>query len=120
FGFDSFETEWIYADRERLNLLRTWGKIRNFAFFEGPMSLGITLAYTIVLCFTLIAGPFKLKTKIILGIVGLIMVQAMLSTGTRTASVLLPVGLVFYAILTFKKQILIVVAGFMVLGTVLV
>lgn len=120
FGLFQFETTWLHQNPKRYNLLVTWGKVRKFSFLEGPMTLGIVLAYTGVLCFTLLSGPFSRKNKIILFISGVIMIWAMMFTGTRTATVLLPVGMVFYALITFKKKVLMGVGIFMFFGTLIV
>lgn len=120
FGFYNFETRWIHADPERFGFIYTWGRIRKFSFFASPMVLGIMLAYTAVLCFILMTGPFKTRNRIFLGVAGCIMIWAMLFTGTRTATVLLPVGLLFYAIITFKKEVLIGVGTLMAIGTIIV
>lgn len=118
-GLFQFEIDWLYASPKRYSLLVTWGRIRKFSFMEGPMVLGIILAYTGVLCFTLLSGPFSKRNKIILFLAGITMIWAMMFTGTRTATVLLPVGMLFYAILTFKKKVLIGVGIFMFIGTAL-
>lgn len=119
-GLFQFETAWLHQNPKRYSLLVTWGKIRKFSFLEGPMILGIVLAYTAVLCFTLLSGPFSKRDKIILFLSGIIMIWAMMFTGTRTATILLPVGMVFYALITFKKKVLIGVGIFMFIGTLLV
>lgn len=120
FGLFSFENNWLFSNPDRVKLLVTWGKVRKFSFMEGPMVLGISLAYTSVLCFSLLTGPFAIRNKILLALAGAIMVWAMFFTGTRTATILLPVGLIFFAILTLNRKVLIAVGIFMILGTGLI
>lgn len=120
FGFRDFEMRWLNANPEVAIRYFTFGKWRRFSIFTGPMDFGIMMAFTSVICIALYFGPFQYWKRIFLGISAFVMLWAMMYTGTRTAYILFPAGFVFYAILTFKKQILLVLALFLVAGTIVI
>lgn len=113
-GFLPFELNWIMESPQRFALLFQAGTFRKFSFFSDPLVYGILLAITATLCFVLATGPFSRAKKIFLILSGLFMMNGMLFSGTRAAFILPVVGLVFYGILTFKKQVLLslIAAGF--------
>ncbi len=119
-GFMQFEINWIYADERRYRLLYIMGRIRKFSFFSDPAVFGLLMGYSSVLTFILAAGPFSKKIKALLFISGGLMILAMLYSGTRSAYVLPPAGLFFYAFMTFKKKVIISVAVFFFMGLVLI
>ena len=114
FGLLPFEMEWLMSDPERYHLIYQWGRFRKFSFLSDPTSFGILMAYTSLFCLVIMYGPVSLFKKIILVAVSGAMMMAMVYSGTRTAFVLIPVGVVFYALLTFNRYVL-VFAGFMVM-----
>lgn len=119
-GFQQFEMNWIMADKRRYGLLWIMGRFRKFSFFSDPMVFGFVMAYSGILCFVLMSGPYKVYKKIALGIGGAAMVLAMVYSGTRAAYVLLPVAMVFYVVITFKKQIIAIALVFLAIGLVVV
>ncbi len=119
-GFTTKEMAWIQADEGRVALLYVMGRYRKFSFFSDPMIMGFVMAYTATLCFTLLSAPIFFWKKVLLVVVGSLMVTCMVYSGTRAAYVLLPVGGFFYAMITFKRNILIACGiGFMI-GLVIV
>ncbi|NMM47232.1 O-antigen ligase family protein [Marinigracilibium pacificum] len=120
FGFLDYEVSWLYRHPEVATRIFTFGRWRRFSFLASPMSFGIIMAYSSLLCMVLLAGPFKSKSKIILGVLIVLMVYAMSFTGTRTAYALIPIGLVFYAILTFRKPVVIGVAMMLIAGVIFI
>ncbi|MBW7893372.1 MAG: O-antigen ligase family protein, partial [Chitinophagaceae bacterium] len=105
-GFLPFEQNWIMESPQRFALLFQAGTFRKFSFFSDPLVYGILLAITATLCFVLASGPFSRAKKILLLLSGFFMMNGMLFSGTRAAFILPVVGLVFYGILTFKKQVI--------------
>jgi len=106
-GFLQFEMAWIMATPERYALLFQAGTFRKFSFFSDPLVYGILLAFTSLLCFVLATGPFSKPKKIFLLAAGMFMMVGMLYSGTRAAFILPVAGLLFYGILTLKKQVII-------------
>ena len=109
FGFSNAEMAWLYADAERFQLIFQWSRLRIFSFFSDPTSYGVYMGYMAVFCIVLIFGPIKVWQKIMLGIFVAMMMLSMMYAGSRTPFVLVPVGFIFYAIATFKKEV--VMAG---------
>ncbi|HMR42921.1 MAG TPA: O-antigen ligase family protein, partial [Saprospiraceae bacterium] len=75
------------------------------------------MAYGGILCVILATGPFKSWKKIALVVAGLTMFWTMAYTGTRTAYVLVPIGLFLFAMLTLTRNVLIAAAFFLLTGT---
>lgn len=119
-GFFRFEKEWIHEDEFRFKLIYNWGRYRIFSFFNDPTIFGILMAYTGLLCITLLTGPFRLGYKIFLALSAGAMLLAMVYAGTRTAFAMLPAGFLFYSLLTFQKKTLAFTAVVMLFGAFLV
>ena len=120
FGFSPMEHAWVLADEERFSLFFNWGRFRRFSFFSDPTVFGILMAYTSILCFVLMTGPLKMYKKVALGFAAGIMLLAMVFTGTRTAYAVVPVGVVFFTVITLKRNIILLVGGMMVMGAAII
>jgi putative inorganic carbon (HCO3(-)) transporter len=120
FGFTDFELTWLYADQGRFQLIFQWSRLRIFSFFSDPTNYGIYMAYMGVICFILLLGPFKIWQKIALSIGGLAMFVAMAYAGSRTPFVLVPFGFGIFTLLTLKRNVLIAMVLFVMVGSVLV
>jgi O-antigen ligase len=119
-GFNQFEMRWIMEDQLRFGLLFQHGHFRKFSFFSDPMVFGFVMAYTSSLCICLLTGPFKLWLKGVLAIVTFIMLGGMLHSSIRSAFILIPTGLIFMTLITFKERIIAAASIAFVLGTVVV
>lgn len=117
FGFSDAELVWLYADEKRFQLIVQWDRMRIFSLFSDPTTFGILMAYMGVLCMVLAIGPFKTYQRILLAFSALIMMMSMAFAGSRTPFVLVPIGLVFLAVMTLSKNTLIITGIFLVLGT---
>ncbi len=106
-GLMPFEERWATATKERYALLFQAGKFRKFSYFSDPLVFGFMMAVTSILCFILAQGPIKKSYKVGLYIISALMMYAMLFSGTRTAFVLPMAAFLFYAVITFKKNIFI-------------
>lgn len=116
FGFSNAETTWLHADEERFMLIFQWDRMRVFSFFSDPTTFGILMGYMSMLCLVLAAGPFKLWIKIGLLVAAASMLLGMAYAGSRTPFVMLPMGVIMYLVLTFKRQTIIAGALFFVIG----
>jgi len=107
-GLPSHDFAWASYDEGRYNLLFTWGRLRKFSFFNGPTEFGLVMAYSGVGVFVMtFFDKLAIEKKIILGIAGFLMIWSMIYSGSRTASVILPVGVVIFAIITLQRRVLI-------------
>ena len=116
-GFSDAELQWLYADEKRFQLIVQWDRMRVFSFFSDPTTFGILMTYMGVMCMVFLIGPYKLWQKVLLGWGALMMVAAMAFAGSRTPFVLMPLGMLFFALLTLNRKTLIITSVLMILGT---
>lgn len=119
FGLNTYELRWLYADEARFKLIYQWGRIRIFSFFSDPTTFGIILSYLFVFCGILMTGPFSWFKRILLGVCAIMIFMAMIYTGTRTAFAIIPIGIVFFALLTLNRFIVAGTVIFLLFGAVL-
>jgi putative inorganic carbon (hco3(-)) transporter len=110
-GFQGFELEWISRDPEYYRLMQDWDRFRIFSFLSDPAVFGVLMATTSLLCLILLL-TFSLEKWEMLSllVVLALCVPAMIFAGTRTAFVLIPAGLFFFALLTLNRRVLKIVA----------
>ncbi|MEM6965099.1 MAG: hypothetical protein AAF573_10050, partial [Bacteroidota bacterium] len=116
-GFSDTEMTWLYSNPHTLELFFQWGRLRIFSFFSDPTTYGILMGYMAVFCSILILGPYRPAYKIVSGICVVACLLALAYAGSRTPVVLIPIGVIFFTILNFRKEIIIAAGIFFVLGT---
>ncbi len=116
FGFANGELSWIMASEERFSLFFNWGRWRRFSFFSDPTVFGILMAYSSLLCFVLMTAKIAGYKKFFLLVAACTMLLAMVYTGTRTAFAVVPVGIVFFTVITLRKKIIATVVFFMLMA----
>ncbi len=104
FGFFSFEDRYLHSDPLLIALYYQGDTIRRFSFLSDPAINGIWMACMALFTTIVIFGEKRIKYKIILSLTVLSMLLAMAYTGTRTASVVLIGGFVFYALMTINTR----------------
>lgn len=102
-GLAPWEERWLMADIERYKLIFQGGRIRKFSFLSDPTTFGIMMAYMFVMAYTMLFGPYKTKYKIILGFSCLVFMMGAFWSGTRTAYLVIPAGLVFVTLAAMMK-----------------
>lgn len=109
-GFQDFELEWINQDAAYYLLVHDWGQFRIFSFLSDPAVFGVLMASTSLLCLILLL-TFSLEKWEIAALITVLALclPAMILSGTRTAYVLIAVGLFFFALLTLNRRVLLVV-----------
>lgn len=118
-GLLPYDHEWLFSSPQRMSLIVIWGNVRSWGYLNDPANFGLLMAFSGILCFVLMLGPYSLKRKIILGVSGMAMFLAMVASGTRTAFVMVPVGFGIFGLLTinnFKTILFSVVTLFVCLG----
>jgi putative inorganic carbon (HCO3(-)) transporter len=118
--YPQYDLDSFIHDPRSYQLMFQGGKFRKLSVFGDPVMFGVSMAYMSILCLILSHGPFKRYQKIFLRIICVLCLFSMSFSGTRTAYVLVPIGLVFYVLLTHKKNLLIGLCVFMVFGAGLV
>ena len=107
-GLNTYELRWLYADEARFKLIFQWGRIRKFSFLSDPTSFGILMAYAFVFSFVFIMGPTVSRgKKLFLCLAMLCILMGMIYSGTRTAYALVPIGLVFYTMLSLRRSMIV-------------
>ncbi len=119
-GFSSAEMAWLHADEERFMLIFQWDRMRVFSFFSDPTTFGILMGYMSVFTFLLATGPFKVWQRMVLVLASICMLLGMAFAGSRTPFVMIPMGVIFYVILTFKKETIFATVLFFMVGGVFV
>ncbi|MBI1193479.1 MAG: hypothetical protein GC205_09915 [Bacteroidetes bacterium] len=118
FGLPPWEHRWMMSDIETYKLIYQAGRIRLFSFLSDPTTFGIMMAYMVVLCFTLFFGPWKRSTKAMLVVGGFIMLLGCFWSGTRTAYIVIPAGILFVTLLAIAKRQwkIVLLSGGMMMG----
>ncbi|SEI99627.1 O-antigen ligase like membrane protein [Dyadobacter koreensis] len=114
-GFSDREMAQMESDPLTVALLFINGVWRKYSIFSDPVAFSYNMVITALLCISLISGPVKQYKKIILAIMTVMMLMAMLYSGTRGAYVLVPAALILFALLNFSKRIMIF-TGFAAFG----
>ena len=107
FGFSAGEEAYLHSDPEIASLLFIAGHWRKFSIFSDPVAFSYNMAVSSLLCICLIAGKLRFWKKVVLAICTALFLVSMLFSGTRGAYVLVPAGMVLFAILNFNKKVLI-------------
>lgn len=110
FGLPAFEWNWVEADPLRFGLYYILGHMRVFSFLSDPSAFGVFMAATSLACFALMLGPTSWFKKISLGMATLIMLPAMLYSGTRTAYAMVAVGVFFMVLISIRKRVTLIFA----------
>lgn len=110
FGFTDFEWDFIYSTPERYALYFTWGHMRKFSLLADPSVYGMLMAFSSLSCIVLALSLSKWIHKIAFGTMAMIMLYAMISSGTRTGYAMVAVGLFFYVVITLRSRRTIIIA----------
>lgn len=114
FGLPGFESRWLFSDIRRYRLLVLFGNVRKYGFFSDPTMFGILMSLMSLFGVILIQGKLVQKKSLpLLAICIAVMLLAMGYSGTRTAYVLLPVGLFVFALFKITNIKAILFIGFL-------
>lgn len=120
-GLFPFERRWVMADEIRYGLFFINDQFRKFSTFNDPAAFGAMMAACSVFFIILAMNQREKRVRrILLGGV-IFMIAGMIFSGTRTANVMLIVGLGMYVLLTIDRRSsrLLAVAGAFLLICVL-
>ncbi len=119
-GFSPTELAWVAADEERFQLIFQWSRLRIFSFFSDPTTYGILMAYMCMFAVVLATGPFRIWKRLSLVFIAISMLIAMALAGSRTPVVMIPLGLLFYVVITLRKETILSFLLFLLFGTAFV
>lgn len=117
FGFFEFEHVWLMSDPKRIDLFINWGFIRRFGLLSDPAAAGILYSCSTVLMLVLALRAKKIQQQLLYYSLTVIHFMASSYTGTRTGTMMIIAGIVFYCVLTlYERKTLIFSAfiGFMI------
>jgi hypothetical protein len=120
FGFFPFEERYLHSDPNIAYLLFLGGTWRKFSIFSDPVVYAYTMAFSSLLCFCLMTGPFSKAKKWGLLLLACFYIMNMLYSGTRGAYVLIPAGMLLFCIIKYNKYILIAASVFAVIMVVVI
>ncbi|MEZ4885976.1 MAG: O-antigen ligase family protein [Chitinophagales bacterium] len=119
-GFTNYEIAWLYAEKERFQLVFQWGRLRIFSTFGDPTTFSIYTVYMGMFCAIMLIAPIKWWKRFALAIAAIMLFWVTAYTGTRTAFVLLPAGFFFFTLMTFRKETILLAFALLLFGGVLV
>lgn len=111
-GLPEFDLKWVMSDPLRYKLFFINGKFRKWSILGEVSSFGVVMAFSSITALALMLGPYRNKYKIMLFVAALCMILGMGFSGTRTAYVMLPIGVAFYVLLTINKRRTLIFAAF--------
>ncbi len=116
FGFLPSEMNYIMSIPGRFDLLNQGGNIRKFSFLSDVVSFGVITGSTAVIALLFAIYEKNKRRQYTLIFMALVMLLGMAFSGTRTVTVIVPIGFIIYGFLTIqsKKTILTLFAASLV------
>ncbi len=104
FGLFGFETRWLMSDPIRMELFINWGFTRKFGLLSDPANSGILYGAcgTFILILALRASGFR--KQVFFYTAAIVNLLASSYSGTRTATMITVLGIVFYGVLTLYEK----------------
>jgi len=119
-GFFDFENDFLHSDPAIEGLLFIGGVWRKFSIFSDPVAFSYNMVIAILLCIGLLTGTVSAIKRVILMVMIVLLLMAMLYSGTRGAYVLLPAALFFLSILKYSRKIMVMMAVFGIFTVILI
>lgn len=113
FGLPAFEYNLLISNPKAMGLVFVDGKFRIFSSLSDPATFGILMAMAGIFCTGLMLAPFRVRTKVVLGIMVIFFALGASYSGTRTAYAVFFAGLAMLFLLNLhhKAAIPIMIAG---------
>lgn len=111
FGFFNFEQVWLMSDPDRVALFINDGFVRRFGLLSDPAAAGILYACSCTFIITLALQAREMKKQILYFTLTIIHFLASSYSGTRTATLMIVAGVVFYCVLTLYQRRTLIVSG---------
>lgn len=111
FGLFGWEERWLMADPERVGLFINMGFVRRFGLLSDPATAGILYASSTVFVLVLALQAKKARERILYYILTVINFLATSYTGTRTATLMVVAGIVFYCVITLYEKRTLIFSG---------
>ncbi|MGN6419300.1 MAG: O-antigen ligase family protein [Pseudobacter sp.] len=111
FGFARYEEIWLMADEKRYALFVNFGFIRRFGLLSDPAAAGILYSCSCVMVLVLALRSTKTWEKVLYWILTAIHFMASSYTGTRTGTMMIVAGMVFYVVLNLYEKKTLIFSG---------
>ncbi len=116
-GLDAAENYWLYdLDHAEEHILH--GVLRTFSFYSDAGAFGASQAMMLLICGILAMGPFKMRERILYGVLAIIFLMGFGISGTRGALMVPAAGALSYLVLI--KNFKILMAGLIGMITIFV
>jgi len=104
FGMADFEWTWLYTHPKQMDLFLQWGLLRKFSILSDPAASGVYFASVATQCIILVIREKNIKLRFWLSVAALLNLMAYAYSGTRTATLMVVAGIVFYMIATLNEK----------------
>src|SRR5690606_32427573 len=103
-GYIPRELEWIKRDPHEFGLLFQGGVIRKFSFLDGVVTFGSLCGAMSTISLILALNEKNRRRKWTFYLFAIILFLGMAYSGTRTFTIMLPVGLALYILVTIRNK----------------
>lgn len=118
-GLPGYDFAWASFDPELYGALFTWGRLRKFSFFFSPSEFGMIMSMASIAGLIIALYVKKSGLKILGWVTCVVCAWSMMYTGSRTAMIMLPVGLIVFAAISLDRKAMIMVVVMMLGGAAL-
>jgi len=120
-GLPPWEYRQLMKNPHTFGIFFQGGFIRKYSTLSDPAAFGVFLSGSIVFCIGLLLMKLPVKKSALLIVAIIFMLLGMSYSGTRTATAIIPFGIIFLGLLTIQnKKTLLVVGGTLLIGSMLV
>jgi putative inorganic carbon (hco3(-)) transporter len=113
-GLLPFERAYIAMNPDKFKTVVIQGRPRIFSFMADPAAFGVLMACSSIICMVLLTAKQQLisyRKKVLLLLMIVVHLLALGFSGTRTAYVMLPVGLVLFFLVNLHNKNTLITAG---------
>lgn len=118
-GLLPFEREYIAMSPDKFKTVIIQGRARIFSFMADPAAFGVLMACGAIICAILMTASkqvISMRRKLLLLFIITVHLLALGFSGTRTAYVMLPVGLLLFFLVNLHNRNTLIVAVFFTFG----
>lgn len=120
-GLPPWEYRQLMSDPQTFGILFQSGFIRKYSTLSDPAAYGVFLSGSAVFCISLLLMKLPFKKIMLLIPAIILMLVGMAYSGTRTATAIIPAGIIFLGLLTIQnRKTLILIGGFLLIGAMLI
>jgi len=115
FGLPPWEYRRLMSDPDAFAILFQSGFIRKYSTLSDPAAYGVFLSGTSIFCLSLLMIRQSVKKSILIICAIILMLIGMAYSGTRTATAIIPAGIIFLGLLNIQNKKTLFILGSIVL-----